>query len=262
MTPRQRQLLDFLHQNGDTSVQELARVMSVTTQTIRRDVRSLEEAELVARYHGGVGLPSTVENIDYAQRQVMNADAKRRIARLVARHVESGRSLILNIGTTTEEVARALTQHRGIRVVTNDLNVAAILAGNEQAEVFIAGGLVRHRDRGVIGEATLDFMRQFKVDVGVIGVSSIEADGTLLDYDYREVRVAQAIIEQAREVWLVADHSKFTRSAMVRLAHLSDIDRFFTDAPVPAGLNKVLETAQVQLFVADQELAAPVPGAS
>lgn len=255
MTPRHRQLLEFLRQNGDTSVQELARVMGVTTQTIRRDVRSLEETELVARYHGGVGLPSTVENIDYAQRQVMNAEAKRRIARLVARYVESGRSLILNIGTTIEEVARALAQHRGIRVVTNNLNVAAILAGNEQAEVFIAGGLVRHRDRGVVGEATLDFMRQFKVDVGVIGVSGIEADGTLLDYDYREVRVAQAIIEQAREVWLVADHSKFTRSAMVRLGHLSEIDRFFTDAPVPAAVMKVLETAQVQLFVAEPEPA-------
>jgi DeoR family transcriptional regulator, glycerol-3-phosphate regulon repressor len=251
MTPRQRQLLDLLREHGDTSVQELARRTGVTTQTIRRDVRSLEEAELVARYHGGVGLPSTVENIDYAQRQVMNVEAKRRIAGLVARQVEAGRSLILNIGTTTEEVARALAQHRGIRVVTNNLNVAAILAANEQAEVFIAGGLVRHRDRGIVGEATLDFIRQFKVDVGVIGVSSIEADGTLLDYDYREVRAAQAIIAQSREVWLVADRSKFARSAMVRLGHLSEVDRFFTDAPVPPALGKVLEAAQVQVFVAE-----------
>jgi len=251
MTPRQRQLVGFLRQNGDTSVQELARLLHVTTQTIRRDVRTLEERQLVARYHGGVGLPSNVENIDYAQRQVMNVDAKRRIARLVAQQVEPGRSLILNIGTTTEEVARALAQHRAIRVVTNNLNVAAILAANEHAEVFIAGGLVRTRDRGIVGEATLDFIRQFKVDVAVIGVSSIEADGTLLDYDYREVRVAQAIIAQAREVWLVADHSKFTRSAMVRLGHVSEVDRFFTDTPVPAALGKALEAAQVQVFVAD-----------
>jgi DeoR family transcriptional regulator, glycerol-3-phosphate regulon repressor len=251
MTPRQRQLVGFLRQNGDTSVQELARLLHVTTQTIRRDVRTLEARQLVARYHGGVGLPSNVENIDYAQRQVMNVEGKRRIARLVARQVEPGRSLILNIGTTTEEVARALAQHRAIRVVTNNLNVAAILAANEHAEVFIAGGLVRTRDRGIVGEATLDFIRQFKVDVAVIGVSSIEADGTLLDYDYREVRVAQAIIGQAREVWLVADHSKFTRSAMVRLGHLSEVDRFFTDAPVSAALAKALEAAQVQLFVAE-----------
>lgn len=254
VTPRQRQLIEFIRKNGDVSVADLAKHLRVTTQTIRRDLRALEQSEHVARYHGGVGLPSTVENIDYEQRQVMNVEAKRLIARGVAQHVEPGRSLILNIGTTTEEVARALARHRGIRVVTNNLNVAAILAGNEQAEVLIAGGLVRHLDRGVVGEATIDFMRQFKVDVGVIGVSSIEPDGTLLDYDYREVKVAQAIMEQAREVWLVADHSKFTRRALVRLGHISEVDRFFTDLPVPAAVQKVLETARVPVWVA-------VPGA-
>jgi DeoR family glycerol-3-phosphate regulon repressor len=235
-------------------------VMQVTTQTIRRDVRALEEAQLVARFHGGVGLPSSVENIDYSQRQVMNADAKGSIAHLVAQQVAPGHSLILNIGTTTEEVARALAHHRGIRVVTNNLNVAAILAPNEQAEVFIAGGLVRHADYGVVGEATLDFMRQFRVDVGVIGVSSIEADGTLLDYDYREVRVAQAIVAQSREVWLVADHSKFTRSAMVRLGHISEVDRFFTDLPVPPSVARVLDEAKVQVHVADVDERVPAAG--
>jgi DeoR family glycerol-3-phosphate regulon repressor len=251
MTPRQRQLLEFIRQHGDTSVAALARVLKVTAQTVRRDVRQLEESDLVARYHGGVGLPSTVENIDYAHRQVMNVEAKRRIAHLVARHIEPGRSLIIDIGTTTEEVAKALAQHRGIRVVTNNLNVAAIMAQNEQAEVFVAGGLVRQRDRGIVGEATLDFIRQFKVDVAVIGVSSIEPDGTLLDYDYREVRVAQAIIAQARETWLVADHSKFTRGAMVRLGHLSQVARFFTDVPVPAPVQQLLDESRVQLLVAD-----------
>jgi DeoR family glycerol-3-phosphate regulon repressor len=251
MTPRQRLLLEFIRQHGDTSVAALARVLEVTAQTVRRDVRHLEESDLVARYHGGVGLPSTVENIDYAQRQVMNVEAKRRIARLVARHIEPGRSLIIDIGTTTEEVAKALAHHRGIRVVTNNLNVAAIMAQNEQAEVFVAGGLVRQRDRGIVGEATLDFIRQFKVDVAVIGVSSIEPDGTLLDYDYREVRVAQAIIAQARETWLVADHSKFSRGAMVRLGHLSQVARFFTDVPVPAPVQELLDESRVQLLVAD-----------
>jgi len=255
LRPRQRQLLDFVRQHGDTSVAALARVLRVTTQTVRRDVRQLEEADLVARYHGGVGLPSNVENIDYAQRQVMNVEAKRRIARLVARHLEPGHSLIIDIGTTTEEVARALVHHRGIRVVTNNLNVAAILASNEQAEVLVTGGLVRQRDRGIVGEATIDFIRQFKVDVAIIGVSSIEPDGTLLDYDYREVRVAQAIIAQARETWLVADHSKFSRRAMVRLGHLSQVARFFTNGPVPGPVAEALQQAEVELLVAEPEPA-------
>ena len=102
----------------------------------------------------------------------------------------------------------------------------------------------------VVGEVTVDFIRQFKVDVGIIGVSSIEPDGTLRDFDAREVRVAQAIIEQSREVWLVADHDKFGRQAMVRLAHLSQIDVLFCDAPPPLALGTILKEAQVDVVVA------------
>lgn len=250
MIPRHRQLLDHLRQHGDTSVEVLAKVLSVTAQTIRRDIRELEDARLLARYHGGVGIPSTVENIDYDQRRVMNSDAKRRIGQLAATCVEHGRSLIINIGTTTEEVSKALLQHKGIRVVTNNLNVASILSNNEEAEVIVAGGLVRKRDRGIVGEATIDFMRQFKVDVGIIGVSGIEDDGTLLDYDYREVRVTQAIIEQSREVWLVADHTKFGRHALVRLGNIAQIDKFFTDVPVPPAALEAFEKAGVEVLVA------------
>jgi DeoR family glycerol-3-phosphate regulon repressor len=250
LNPRQRQLLDAVRKRVTMSVEELAHELNVTPQTVRRDVKMMEEAKLLARYHGGVGLPSSVENIDYSQRQVMNSDAKRRIAQSVAERVPPGCSLLINIGTTTEEVARALVHHDGLHVVTNNLNVAATLADNPRCEVIIAGGVVRGRDKGVIGEATIDFIRQFKVDIGIIGISSIEPDGTLRDFDAREVKVAQTIIEQSREVWLVADHDKFGRPALVRMAHLSQIDMLFTDAKPPEQLIKVMKEAQVKLVVA------------
>jgi DeoR family glycerol-3-phosphate regulon repressor len=132
-----------------------------------------------------------------------------------------------------------------LHVVTNNLNVASILSDNSHCEVILAGGVVRGRDRGIVGEATIDFIRQFKVDIGIIGISSIELDGTLRDYDPREVKVAQAIIEQSREVWLVADHDKFARQALVRMAHVSQIDMLFTDAPPPEALNRVLKEVVV-----------------
>lgn len=250
LNPRQRQLLDAVRRNGTISVDVLAQQLDVTPQTVRRDIKQMEEAKLLARYHGGVGLPSSVENIDYNQRQTLNSDAKRRIAAAVARQVPSGCSLLINIGTTTEEVARALMRHDGLHVVTNNLNVAAILTDNPRCEVIIAGGVVRARDRGIVGEATIDFIRQFKVDIGIIGISSIEADGTLRDFDPREVKVAQTIIEQSREVWLVADHDKFGRPALVRLAHVSQIDMLFTDARPPEAINRMLKEAQVKVVVA------------
>jgi DeoR family glycerol-3-phosphate regulon repressor len=250
LNPRQRAILDAVRRQVTISVEELAQQLAVTPQTVRRDVKQMEEAKLLARYHGGVGMPSSVENIDYSQRQVMNIQAKRRIAAAVAARVRPGSSLLINIGTTTEEVARALTHHTGLHVVTNNLNVATILAGQPGCEVIVAGGVVRERDRGIVGEATVEFIRQFRVDIGIIGISSIEPDGTLRDFDSREVRVSQAILEQSREVWLVADQDKFGRQALVRLAHLSQIDKLFCDAEPPASMKALLKEARVELIVA------------
>lgn len=250
--PRQLQLLQTVQQHGTVTVEALAEALGVTLQTVRRDVQKLADEGLIARFHGGVRLPgSTVDNIGHRQRVQLHAAEKTRIAQAVAAAVPHHCSLILNIGTTTEAVARALLGHTGLRVITNNLNVAAILSANPQAEVIVVGGVVRGRDQGIVGEAAVDFIRQFKVDIAVIGISGIEADGTLRDYDYREVKVAQTIIGHAREVWLAADSSKFNRPAMVEVGRLAQITRLFTDAPPAAPFPALLEEAGTQLVVAD-----------
>ena len=250
--PRQLQLLDEVRLRQSVTVEQLAETLGVTLQTVRRDVQRLAEKGLVMRFHGGVRTPSsTVENLAHTQRESLHAEGKARIARAVAAQVPNDCSLILNIGTTTEAIARALLHHRGLRVLTNNLNVAAILSGNPECEVIVAGGVVRTRDRGIVGEAAVDFIRQFRVDIALIGISGIEPDGSLRDYDYREVKVAQTIIDHAREVWLAADHSKFHREAMVELARLDQINRLFTDAPPPTPFAALLQEAGVQCIVAD-----------
>jgi len=249
--PRQLELLEQVQARGSVSVEELAALFGVTLQTVRRDVKLLSDAGLLARFHGGVRVPSsTTENLAYRQRQLLNEAAKQRIAREVAKAIPEGCSLIINIGTTTEAIARELLHHKGLRVITNNLNVAAILSDNTDCEVIVAGGVVRSRDRGIVGEATVDFIRQFKADIGLIGISGIEADGSLRDFDYREVKVAQTIIEHSREVWLAADHSKFNRPAMVELAHLNQVDMLYTDAPPPSPFPALMSEAGVTCFVA------------
>jgi DeoR family glycerol-3-phosphate regulon repressor len=236
-----------VREQGSVSIEALAQKLDVTLQTVRRDVQKLADEGLLARFHGGVRVPSsTTENLEYQQRESLNASGKERIARAIAAQIPNNCALILNIGTTTEAVARALKLHSGLRVITNNLNVAAILSGNPHCEVIVAGGVVRTRDRGIVGENTVDFIRQFKVDIAVIGISGIEADGSLRDFDYREVKVAQTIITHAREVWLAADASKFNRPAMVELATLSQIDRLFTDAVPPEPFPQLLDQAQVR----------------
>lgn len=251
--PRQQELLDAVRQQGSSSVEGLATRFGVTLQTVRRDIRILAEAGLLARFHGGVRMPaSTTENIAYRQRQSLNEAGKQRIARAIAAAVPDGCSMIINIGTTTEAVARELLHHKDLRVITNNLNVAGILANNPACEVIVAGGVVRSRDRGIVGEATVDFIRQFKADIGLIGISGIEADGTLRDFDYREVKVARTIIEHSREVWLATDVSKFNRRAMVELGHLSQIDTLFTDAAPPDPFPTLLAEAGVACQIADE----------
>jgi DeoR family transcriptional regulator, glycerol-3-phosphate regulon repressor len=250
--PRQAELLEEVRRRGTVSVEALAERFGVTLQTVRRDLKLLAQASLLARFHGGVRLPgSTTENIEYRQRQLLNQGAKQRIAKAVAKAVPQGCSLIINIGTTAEAIARELVRHRGLRVITNNLNVAAILSDNADCEVIVAGGVVRSRDRGITGEATIDFIRQFKADIGLIGISGIEADGTLRDFDYREVKVAQTIIGQSREVWLAADHSKFNRPAMVEVARLDQLDMLFCDAPPPEPFPALLADAGVVCEVAE-----------
>ena len=250
--PRQLRLLEEVRLHQSATVEQLADTLGVTLQTVRRDVQRLAEQGLVLRFHGGVRVPSsTVENLGHTQRETLHAEGKARIARAVAKLVPNDCSLILNIGTTTEAIARALMAHRGLRVITNNLNVAAILSGNPEFEVIVAGGVVRSRDRGIVGEAAVDFIRQFKVDIALIGISGIEVDGTLRDFDYREVKVAQTIIAQSREVWLAADHSKFSRPAMVQAATLAQIGRLFTDAPPPDPFPALLRDAGVVCTVAE-----------
>ena len=149
----------------------------------------------------------------YDARRQLAASEKQLIGAKAASLVPDGSSLFINIGTTTEEVARHLLSHQGLLAITNNIHVASILLPCTGIEVIIAGGMLRKSDGAVVGETAIDFISQFKVDYAVIGVSAIDADGSLLDFDYREVRAAQAIIENARTVILVADHTKFSRTA-------------------------------------------------
>jgi len=251
MTQQQRQalILEKIRQTGFVTIDELVAHFKVTPQTVRRDLNQLAKVHKISRLHGGASIESSTVNTDYQTRKIMELQAKEKIAAELVRMIPNGASLFINIGTTTETIARALLNHQGLQIVTNNLNVALILGAKEDFSVVIAGGEVRHRDGGVIGEATEDFIKNFRMDFGIIGISGIDLDGSLLDYDYREVRVAQAIIANSRQVILAADHSKFGRNAMVRLGNINQANHFFTDAKPPAEIQQILEDNQVTLHL-------------
>lgn len=254
---RHAEILKLAREQGNVVVDDLAAHFGVTLQTIRRDLTELCDAGRLTRVYGGAVLPSGVSNIGYEDRRVLNADAKELIASRVAAEIPEAASVFLNIGTTTEAVARALLNHRNLMVVTNNLNVANILAANESAEVIVAGGVLRRADAGLVGDVTLEMVRHFKVDIAVIGTSALDEDGDLLDFDFREVRVSQAIIRQARKTYLAADVSKFQRNAPVRIASLSEVDAFFTDSAPSAPVAALCREWGTRVVTADAAAAQP-----
>ena len=232
---RQSEIIALARETGRVGVDEMAGRFGVTPQTIRRDLHDLCGQRMLTRVHGGAMIASGVQNLAYDARRLVAQPHKRLIGEATARLVPAQSSLFINIGTTTEEAARALARHEGLLVITNNLHVAMELYRRPGVEVVMAGGAVRRSDGGVTGAATVDLINQFRVDIAVIGTSAIDADGTLLDFDLREVRVSRAIIEHARRVVLVTDSSKFARQAPVRVAHLSEVDTLVTDRLDPAA---------------------------
>jgi len=236
-TFRHPQILEIARREGKVTVEGLAEHFGVTLQTIRRDLTDLADAGRLERVHGGAVLPSGTTNIGYETRRVMNAAGKAAMARACAAHVPNDISLFLNIGTSTEAVARELRHHSNLMVVTNNMNVANILVANQECEIILTGGNLRRSDGGLVGNLAADTIRQFKFDMAIIGCSALDRDGDMLDYDIQEISVSQTILSQSRATLLVADHTKFSRSAPAKIASLSDVNMFFTDKVLPSELH-------------------------
>lgn len=246
---RQSEIVELVAKRGFQTIEALAQHFGVTVQTIRRDVNILAAEGRLSRYRGGAGLSSSIENMEYERRQVVNLEAKQHIAAMVAKDIPDHASVFINIGTTTEQAARELLSHRNLRVITNNINVAKILSENQQCSIVMAGGKVRNRDGAITGHLAVQMFEQFRADIGIIGVSGIDKDGGLFDYDMDEVMCTQSIIRNSRRVLLVADHSKFNRPAVVRVGDLSQISALYTDAPPPEPIAALLKECGVKLII-------------
>jgi DeoR family transcriptional regulator, glycerol-3-phosphate regulon repressor len=250
LSHRQTEILNIARATGRVMVDDLVRRFEVSAQTIRKDLNDLCDHRSMTRIHGGAIVASGVENLAYEARRFVAAEEKKAIGIAAAAQIPNGSSLFINIGTTTEEVASALTAHEDLLVITNNLNVAMMLYRHPRIEVIVAGGTVRRSDGAVIGSTAINLIGQFKVDYAIIGASAIDGEGALLDFDYREVQAAQAIIANARSVMLVADSTKLRRTAAVRIAHISQIQTFVTDAPLPSGLQAICQSRGIQVIEA------------
>jgi DeoR family glycerol-3-phosphate regulon repressor len=248
---RQKAILDMVSERGFVATESMVTTFNVTPQTIRRDLNELKAHGLLTRFHGGAGQADSVENRPYKDRLKSGVDAKRKIAELTASLVPDGASLFLNVGTTTEFVAQALLGHENLHVVTNNINVAQILSHNSSFKIMIAGGEVRNQDGAIIGSSSVDFVNEFRLDIGIVGIGGVDETGVLLDFDHQEVKTARTILRNSRKTILVADQDKFGRPAMNRMGHLEDLDILVTDRALSEPYQSVCAAAEVQVFIAE-----------
>lgn len=250
LSDRQNKILSLAREQGRVDVEDLSASFNVSPQTIRKDLNELCDKQLLQRIHGGAIVGSGIENVSYEARRLLAPGPKLAIGKAAAALIPNNSSLLINIGTTTEQVAHALANHRGLLVITNNINAVEIMKSFLGVELIIAGGQVRRSDGGIVGDAAVDFISQFKADFAVIGVSAIDEDGSLLDYDFREVRVAQAIIKNSRHIILVTDAMKLKRSAPIRIGHISQITTMVIDEELPKKLQEICAQSGVNVVIA------------
>ncbi|WP_460452423.1 DeoR/GlpR family DNA-binding transcription regulator [Alsobacter sp. SYSU BS001988] len=252
LTKRHGEILDNLGRRGYLAIEEMVSLFKVTPQTLRRDLQDLSERGLLRRHHGGASANVSTSNADYGLRHVETADGKAAIGRVAAELVKPGSSLFLTPGTTVDALAKAIVERSptGLRIVTNSIAAASILEQCPGVSIQITGGIWMRHNRAVGGSPAVEFVENYRCDLHLTSIGAIDPDGNLLEYRDEEVVVARAMFRNARRKILLADHTKFGRVAMSRLAHLSDVSTLITDRPPNDATTQMIRRSGCELIVA------------
>ena len=233
MNARRQQILEQLPRQREVSVQALAQQLQVSPITIRRDLALLEREGALTRTHGGAVLSrSTVIEFAFLDRAQDRLAEKGAIAEYMAAVVQPGMTVVLDTGTTTLEVARAIAGIPRLRVLTSSLAIASALYAHDNIDLVLLGGTVRHHHPDLSGPLTEENLRQFHTELAILGADAVSREG-LYTSDLGIARISRAMIACARETWLVVDSSKFTRRSFVKFADWPAITHLVTDDGLP-----------------------------
>ena len=225
---RQKILLEYLGETGTGSIEELCKRFGVSEMTIRRDLSALEKEDLLIRTHGGAKLKETAFfELSFAAKATQFVAEKKRIAERAAGFVQDGDAIIIDSGTTTGHFARMLKDRRLI-VVTNALNVATDLIDGRQIDLHICGGALRRGPVAAVGQVAAKFFESIRCDRLFMGVDGIENTGAMTVPDVEEAMVKQAMMRAAREVFVLADHSKLGRNSFGIINGLGSVTALIT----------------------------------
>src|SRR4051812_6258706 len=249
---RRRLLLDLLTRQGFATLDELVKALGVSESTVRRDLETLDQAGSVKRTHGGAVYAGEVRAMPALEDRVTTAAAeKQAIGRATAALIEDGESVLLDGGTTTLEVARALIG-RPLQVVTNSLPIAQLLTASPVTNLILIGGYVYPRTGVALGPLAITTMQGIRVRKAVLGAGGVVAEG-VYNSNLLLVETERQMMSCGQEVVIVADHTKFGRLALARLCGLDEIQHLVVDPGLNDDHRDILGAAGVQIHVAPFE---------
>jgi DeoR family transcriptional regulator, fructose operon transcriptional repressor len=239
-TQRRQEILAEVRHTSAVSAEDLAVRFGVSVETIRRDLRSLRDRGLLERVYGGALSVQSTEG-SFTARSAKHQDRKKAIARLAATLVKPDETIVIDVGTTALEVARALPADFRGRVLTNSVPVAMELSGNEDIELLLSGGQVRNGDAACFGRRADDFFEEFYADKAFLGSGGVHAKAGLTDYHAHEVATRRVIIAHAGASYVLADSSKLGTVAVRRVCPLSQITAVLTDSDDQIATKEAVE---------------------
>jgi len=241
---RRARILDSLRGTRVVSTEDLAQSLSVSGETIRRDLAGLERQGLLARVHGGAALGSVPagEEASFAERAASGSEAKERIGRAAAALVEPGQLIVIDVGTTAARVARALPMDLVATVATCSLLAAIELAERPNLEILVCGGRLRGGDLALSNTVAQAFFADLNPDIAFLGSGGVDARG-VTDFHFDEAMVRKTIVKNAAASYVLADSTKFDRLARHRVAGWDTLAGLITDQEPPTSIRSSITEA-------------------
>ena len=248
---RRRAVLDLINRDGRVLVKDLAQRFGTSQVTIRKDLEVLHSRGAVYRTHGGALPVRTGALLDPSlrEKEKLRRKEKMRIGEAAARLVKEGQSVVLDSGTTTTMIARALRDFRNLTVITNAVNIAAELAGTA-IQVILTGGILRENSFSLVGPLAEETLRRLSADILFLGVDGFDVRFGLTTPNLLEAKVNRVMIEVARRTVVVCDSSKFGRRSLSSIAPTSAVHQTITDSRIPKADLRALEEAGIEVTLA------------
>ncbi|WP_147436810.1 DeoR/GlpR family DNA-binding transcription regulator [Oceanobacillus piezotolerans] len=230
----------FLKQQKAAKASELANLLEVSIDTVRRDLEALEKKEVLKRVHGGAVLVENNDNVlnkHFFEREVKNLEKKQELSYIAIELIQEGQAIALNGGTTTIELAKVLVEKfKRLTIITNDLRILTILSANKDFNVILSGGFFNPEEYTLYGTQCEEIISKFNIDIAFITVNGLSLEQGLTDFRMHEVGVIRTILSRAKYKVVVADSSKFETSSYINICPLKDIDLIVSDNSLPSNI--------------------------